>query len=365
MTSDPHPSNYADQKLPIENNSISCCCPSKGIDAAPTALHVPLLTDSPHTYDQCLQHITATSRRFQWLLLAGTGIACMAVLIEENCMAFVLPAARCTLRISVRMQGALYVATTAGFVCAAPLWGFAADTWGRRNALSIGLALSGCASAASAASPDAGWLMAGRFAVGVCVAGIKGTAMSYVGEFHVGGGDRGRPVHLALLSSAMWTTALVQPLVAWAVLGGAMTGAEEGGGGTIAAWRVFILLGSGWSLMAAAVMFVLPESPKFLLAVGRPEEALRVLATMWRWNGSGSKCAPQFDVKRLAPLDATVASGDNGGNGLANVRSVADVGRLMAAQLRPLLQRPYRADMLLCCAFAFGTFFVCHGWLVW
>lgn len=327
--------------------------------------------DQPqHTYAECIR-LTRDGGRFHTVLLLGTAAGCLTVLLEDNCMSYVLPAARCALGLTVQQQGVLYVATTFGFVCASHVWGCVADTWGRQKVLRCALGLTAAASAVSACAWGAGTLLAARFAVGLCVAGVKGTAMSYVAEFH--GAER-RAQRLTLLSSLMWTAAVVQPLLAWFVF--RVLGAD----GTIygvAAWRVFVACCSAWATGAAIVMAWLPESPKFLLAVGRQREAIEVLTRMWRVNGgerrkeqnttthtsvrySSHLQTGQFPVCSIVPLDVPGSAQTR-----IRIRTPADVGRVFWAQTRPLLVRPYRFDLLLCCVYAFAALFVCHAWLMW
>lgn len=233
-----------------------------------------------HTYAECIR-LTNDGGRFHAVLLLGTAAGCVTVLLEDNCMSYVLPAARCALGLTMQQQGVLYVATTFGFVCASHVWGCIADTWGRQKVLGCSLALTAVASALSACSWGAGTLLATRFAVGLCVAGVKGTSMTYLAEFH---GVERRAQRLTMLSSLMWMAAVLQPLLAWWIF------RVVGGDGMVfgvASWRVFIACCSAWATCAAIVMAWLPESPKFYLAVGRSKEALGLLAWMWRVNGGG------------------------------------------------------------------------------
>lgn len=52
-------------------------------------------------------------------------------------------------------------------------------------------------------------------------------------------------------------------------------------------WRVFLLACSLISLIIAVSLYFLDESPKFLLANQKDEEALRVLEKIYKWNKGG------------------------------------------------------------------------------
>lgn len=52
----------------------------------------------------------------------------------------------------------------------------------------------------------------------------------------------------------------------------------------IVPWRAFVWLWCAPGLVAAAILLILPESPRYLLAAKGPEAALPVLAMMYAWN---------------------------------------------------------------------------------
>lgn len=49
-------------------------------------------------------------------------------------------------------------------------------------------------------------------------------------------------------------------------------------------WNVFLLISAVPSLLAALVMKFMPESPKFLMTVGKNEKALKVLRKVYSIN---------------------------------------------------------------------------------
>lgn len=63
-------------------------------------------------------------------------------------------------------------------------------------------------------------------------------------------------------------------------------------------WRVFILLNTIPSLLAFTGLVFLPESPKFLLTLGKNKESLRILNEIYYWNTGGTDAYP---VKFLSP----------------------------------------------------------------
>lgn len=62
-------------------------------------------------------------------------------------------------------------------------------------------------------------------------------------------------------------------------------------------WRIFLLVMSLPSFLVAALLFLLPESPKFLISSGRHDEALEVFRGIYLMNTGRSK--EDYPVKQL------------------------------------------------------------------
>jgi len=66
-------------------------------------------------------------------------------------------------------------------------------------------------------------------------------------------------------------------------------------------WRLFVILNAVPSIVAASILFFLPESPKFLFTNTREEEAVEVLRRMFTLNTGRN--VEEYPV-RLAQLRA-------------------------------------------------------------
>lgn len=64
-------------------------------------------------------------------------------------------------------------------------------------------------------------------------------------------------------------------------------------------WRLFLLCTASMNLLNSIFIFWIPESPKFLLAMNRKDEALDVLKFVYAMNTGDSKDVMQFRLVRM------------------------------------------------------------------
>lgn len=76
---------------------------------------------------------------FNIAVLLSAGLCLMVVIIETMGMMFVVPAAQCDLHLSLGEKGLLSAISFLGVVSSSHLWGFIADTRGRRIVLLISM----------------------------------------------------------------------------------------------------------------------------------------------------------------------------------------------------------------------------------
>src|SRR5712692_4776173 len=167
-------------------------------------------------------------------------------------------------------QGAaIFTASGIGAVPGAFFWGWVADKIGRRKvfmATAVNVAIA-TAIMAFTPGPDgwiAGWLFLAvfRFFVGVGNAGLYAVDLPLVQEF-MPASKRG------------WVSALVTTLLPAGSLLGALAGAYLA---PVMGWRGMFLLGLVPIVLVLMVRYWVPESPRWLIRMGRHEEARQALA---------------------------------------------------------------------------------------
>lgn len=148
--------------------------------------------------------------------------------------------------------------------------------------------------------------------------------------------------------------AMVLPLIAFTVINQDWALTISFLGITYKPWRLFLLVCAIPGFLCGLVMIYLPESPKFFLTVGRDEEAIDVLKTMYRWNTGRSKS--EFCVKSLIPEYDTIRK---------DLSTKVSFIRTIWYQTAPLFSRQYIKVTSLICFIQFWNFVTTNGMYMW
>jgi MFS family permease len=178
-------------------------------------------------------------------------------------------------------SGSLYVG---GAVLGALVFGRLADRLGRKRLFMLTLAVYMGATVATAFSTDFTWFAICRFMTGVGIGGEYAAINSAIDEL-IPARVRGR-VSLAI-NGSFWIGAALGALISLALLDQRVLGPQLG-------WRAGFLLGA---VLAVAILLVrrhVPESPRWLIAHGRADEAERIVAQIEH----------EAQAEHGAPLDA-------------------------------------------------------------
>lgn len=171
-----------------------------------------------------------------------------------------------------------------GIVVSSHMWGFLADTWGRQKVLRISTLGSFVACFASAFAWDLWSLTFLRFVGGAFLSGSQAAAYSYISEFHTGKAAASAAAFVTAISPGLflYLTALSSYILP-------MDWQFDLGLIEMKPWRLFLAAVSLLNLWNFVAFCFLPESPKFLLAKDRKEEALQILRQMYAVNTGNSR----------------------------------------------------------------------------
>ncbi|NMD54514.1 MULTISPECIES: MFS transporter [Tsukamurella] len=152
----------------------------------------------------------------------------------------------------------------AGMIVGAIIGGRLADRFGRRPVLIWGTVLYSCASLMTAALPYYESLLVSRFITGIGVQAVTSVLVTYMAELFPAA-RRGRFVAVSTISFTA-TAPFLAGLAAF-ILPNNPPGA----------WRILALVGAAGLFVVPAVRLLMPESPRWLIANGRIDEAERVV----------------------------------------------------------------------------------------
>jgi MFS family permease len=198
-------------------------------------------------------------------------------------------------------SGSLYIA---GAVVGALIFGRLTDRLGRKKLFLITLVVYMCATLATAFSPGFTFFAVCRFITGLGIGGEYAAINSAIDEL-IPARVRGR-VNLAINGSFWIGTALGAGL-SLVLLDPRVLGPELG-------WRAGFVLGA---LLAIAILLVrrnVPESPRWLLAHGRAEEAHRIIEQI--------EAEVEARHGKLAPVTSSIAFSSNA---TPSIRQVAHI----------------------------------------
>lgn len=230
--------------------------------------------------------------RFHYLLLAVCGLVSTSEEMDVISMSFILPSAQCDLKLNTQTKGWLNCIIFIGMMVGAYSWGSVADTLGRKKVLIAISITNALAIVASSFSQSYELFMFFRFLNGAALGGSGPVIWSYFAEFQ----PKSKRGSMLSFMAAFWTLGnLFVAGLAWIVIPSGI------GYDTPAfqynSWRIFLLICAIPSFIVAALLLLLPESPKFLLSRGRHDEALAVFKGIYLTNTGRNP--EDYPVKQL------------------------------------------------------------------
>src|SRR5436305_7080543 len=225
----------------------------------------------------------------QWKLICTANVADLLDFFDFFLIGYVTAALTKEWSLTYWQGGAILLASGLGAVPGAFVWGWLGDKIGRRtvflwSAVTISLATGIMVFTPGPSAIVPGWLflMFFRFFVGIGNAGIFTIDLPLVQEF-IPAYKRG------------WVSALITTLLPG---GGMLAGLVASWLLPIIGWRSLFLVGLAPLVLAFMIRYWVPESPRWLIRMGRHEEARKSLA----W-------ALMIDPKEIA-LPATVPAAE-------------------------------------------------------
>ncbi|XP_059830505.1 synaptic vesicle glycoprotein 2Ca isoform X6 [Hypanus sabinus] len=235
--------------------------------------------------------------RFQWALFLVLGLSLMADGVEVFVVGFVLPSAETDMCVENSSTGWLGSIVYLGMMLGAFFWGGLADKMGRRQALIICMSVNGFFAFLSSFVQGYGLFLFCRFFAGFGIGGAVPIVFSYFAEVLA---REKRGEHLSWLCMFWMIGGIYASAMAWAIIPHYGWSFSMGSAYQFHSWRVFVVVCALPCVSSVVALTFMPESPRYLLEVGKHDEAWMILKqihdTNMRARGQPEKV---FTVNRI------------------------------------------------------------------
>ncbi|KAM9367190.1 synaptic vesicle glycoprotein 2C [Phaethornis superciliosus] len=245
--------------------------------------------------------------RFQWALFFVLGMALMADGVEVFVVGFVLPSAETDMCIPNSGSGWLGDIVYLGMMVGAFFWGGLADKVGRRQSLLICMSVNGFFAFLSSFVQGYGFFLFCRLFSGFGIGGAVPTVFSYFSEVLA---REKRGEHLSWLCMFWMIGGIYASAMAWAIIPHYGWSFSMGSAYQFHSWRVFVIVCALPCVSSVVALTFMPESPRFLLEVGKHDEAWMILKqihdTNMRARGQPEKVFTVNRIKTPKQLDELI-----------------------------------------------------------
>ncbi|KAG5683089.1 hypothetical protein PVAND_012392 [Polypedilum vanderplanki] len=279
------------------------------------------------------------------IVLAGLILACG--MLETNCINMIIPIAQCEFNMSEFDKGLLGSIGYLGIILASQIWGFLADTRGRKKIIVPALVLSFIFTVLSTFTNNFWLLVIFRFLNGFCICAPQTIIYAFLGEFH----SAKHRARVLIVASVMYGIfCFINPI------NGILFLNQETWNIHIPlidlnynAWRIFLIMCSVPSVISALLMnFFVPESPKFTYAQGDEVETLKILQRIYKFNTGKNDYKVTSLIKDQEFEDASN-------------EKPKGFFEFLWSQTVPLFKQPHLKNTLTACYLQFGICVACNG----
>ncbi|KAJ8669105.1 hypothetical protein QAD02_000364 [Eretmocerus hayati] len=247
-------------------------------------------TDKQADFEEAIS--AAGYGRFHYILYLAIIPISWASVLDTSTASMIVPAAGCDLDLTFLRKGVLNAVVYAGMISSAFLWGFIADTFGRKPLVFYGYLLDAILNMFSGFSQNFFVLAAFKFACGFIVSGPYASIMTYCAEFHRA---KDRPKITMWIGFFMSFGSIIGAALALLIIPGEWSlflGSVQ-----LHSWQIYLAVCSLPVFFGVFCIGFFPESPKFLMSQGHNEEALKVFRQIHKINSK--KGETSFTIEAL------------------------------------------------------------------
>ncbi|EAT32850.1 AAEL014910-PA [Aedes aegypti] len=315
--------------------------------------------DVSRSTERCLTFEDALSMAkfgaFNVVLMAISGAILTAFLLETIGISYVIAVAGCDLQLSTSDKGILSAVGFLGVIVSSHLWGFLADTQGRRKVIVPTLFLTFAITIVSSLMTNFWMLTVCRFMAGFFISGSSATIYAYLGEFH---NQQNGSRAIMGASFVFGLGCILLPAIAFAVINQEWELPIVPLGVVYRPWRLFLVVCSVPGLISAFVLLWFPESPKFILMQGDVDQTIKTIQWVHRFN-RGRKVEPLAIDSILAETEAQQSKARRAE--LQNMKGIGALAKLVWNQTAPLFMGSFLKKTAIVCFLQFGTYLTSHG----
>ncbi|RVE44300.1 hypothetical protein evm_011024 [Chilo suppressalis] len=199
-------------------------------------------------------------------------------LLEIVGTAFTLPAAACDLSLPYNLKGIITSVPNMGVILTAPLWGWAADSMGRKPVLLFTSAVAGTVSLAAAFTSSLAGFTICKFIASLFLSSPSSLGWAYMSEML----PKNRRDSIVLTCNGfLMMSSVLSPVIAWVILPSDWSYSDTD---SVKPWRVLTASYALPLLITALLLTRASESPKFLMAKGKSRRALEVVKRIYSVN---------------------------------------------------------------------------------
>nr|XP_031849590.1 synaptic vesicle glycoprotein 2B-like isoform X2 [Nomia melanderi] len=289
---------------------------------------------------------------FNVLLLVAALPVAWSGIFDTTTTAFVLISIECDLGATTLRKGVLASMPFLGMILGNVIWDRANPCVATRNLFILSLLADAALNVVSSAIDSYHAFLAIKFLTGILVAGPFSMVMQYLSEFHSAKykASFARWAGLAVNAAIILPAALAFSIVPLSL-------DVEIFYRRYNSWRIYLLICSMVPLIGILTTSTLPHSPKYLVEIGRPDEALNLLRRMYsvnRW-----KSADTFPIETLLGSRTARASRRS------FFKENSERLRLACYNTKVLFSAPYLAGVSRLGFLQFGSSLAFHTMRLW
>uniref|UniRef100_A0A336KT94 CSON015013 protein n=1 Tax=Culicoides sonorensis TaxID=179676 RepID=A0A336KT94_CULSO len=296
--------------------------------------------------------------KFNYLITIISGVILSTVLLETLGISFIITNATCDLLLTTQEKGALSAIAFAGIISSSHLWGFLADTKGRRKIIVPALFITSVCSLLSSISNNFYMLVILRYLCGFFVSAGSATIYAYLGEFH---DSKTRTRSVMGASIVFGFGCMTLPLLALICLNQEWQFYIPVIDIVYKPWRFFLVVCTLPSILCAIALYKLPESPKYKYSKGHHDVTILILQQVYAFNTGKepdtfpvTKIVDESETFKKKRVESSDCSDDNN-------KSIMKLCRKVVDQTFPLFKPPYLNRTCIACILQFGIFVTSNG----